>query len=194
MYKQYAPFDPFTPFDANSLLRQGLIVVADAAERAQISGPTEGMQVYRLDTHAISRYNGATWEPDTTFGWGIRETGVPQTGITGLTELINMTAVFTLQAVTLVNIFASFDTASTVAADTVKISIRDDATVLRSLIRPANAGAANVPMNQAVIAPAVSLPAGTHRINIAIERNTGTGQLSVPLTATTATALLIERL
>ena len=61
MYKEYKNYDPFTPFDANSLLRQGRIPVANAGERAQILNPTEGMEVYRLDTHAVEIYTGTAW-------------------------------------------------------------------------------------------------------------------------------------
>ena len=61
MYKEYKPYDPFTPFDANSLLRQGRIPVANTGERAQIATPTEGMEVYRLDSRTIERYNGTAW-------------------------------------------------------------------------------------------------------------------------------------
>ena len=63
MYKVYKPFDPFTPYDANSILRQTRIPVANVGERNQIENPTEGMEIYRLDTHTVERHNGVRWSP-----------------------------------------------------------------------------------------------------------------------------------
>ena len=67
-YKHYAAGDILSAADANYLMRQGLIVVANDVERDQINVPTEGMRVYRLDTHGIESYTGTAWNPHDT-GW-----------------------------------------------------------------------------------------------------------------------------
>jgi hypothetical protein len=61
-YKKYNNFETFTAADANILMRQGMIVVANATERDAIDSPTEGMQVYRLDTQIIERHDGTSWD------------------------------------------------------------------------------------------------------------------------------------
>ena len=64
-YKNFEPGDILTAADADLLMRQGVIVVANAAARDAIEAPSEGMQVYRLDTHKIERHDGAGWiDPD----------------------------------------------------------------------------------------------------------------------------------
>ena len=65
-YKDFTAGDIFTADDADLLLRQGLIVVADAAERDAIPGPAEGMRVYRLDTHRVNIYDGLEWRGEWT--------------------------------------------------------------------------------------------------------------------------------
>lgn len=67
-FKQYTAGDILTVADANLLMRQGLIVVANDVARDQISVPTEGMRIYRLDTHGIETYTGTAWDAHDT-GW-----------------------------------------------------------------------------------------------------------------------------
>jgi len=61
-YKDFTAGDIFTADDADLLMRQGLIVVADQAARDAIIAPTEGMRVYRLDTHAVDIHGQYEWE------------------------------------------------------------------------------------------------------------------------------------
>lgn len=67
-YKKFENFETFTAADANLLLRQGIIVVDDADERNTIDSPTEGMQVYRIDTKRVERYTGTDWDSGDS-GW-----------------------------------------------------------------------------------------------------------------------------
>lgn len=60
-YKDFLTGAVFTASDADLLMRQGLIVVSNAAARDAIVSPAEGMRVYRLDTHGIERYTGSGW-------------------------------------------------------------------------------------------------------------------------------------
>ena len=49
----------------NNLMRQSLISVANQAARDAIASPQAGMQVYRVDTDRIEKYNGSSWgKPD----------------------------------------------------------------------------------------------------------------------------------
>jgi hypothetical protein len=67
-YKDFLTGAVFTSADADLLMRQGVIVVSSAAARDAIASPTEGMRVYRLDTHMIETHDGSTWVPFDT-GW-----------------------------------------------------------------------------------------------------------------------------
>lgn len=67
-YKTFNPGDILTASDAELLMRQGLIIVSNQAARDAIPAPTEGMRVYRLDTHVIETHDGSTWVPFDT-GW-----------------------------------------------------------------------------------------------------------------------------
>jgi|GEM_PF-5909722 len=63
MFKKYEPFDPFTPYDANLLLRQGTIEVANVAERDAITDPVAGMRAYRADKLVAEEHTGVGWLP-----------------------------------------------------------------------------------------------------------------------------------
>lgn len=67
-YKDFLTGAVFTADDADLLMRQGVIIVSNAAARDAIPSPTEGMQVYRLDTHMVERHNGTAWDPEDS-GW-----------------------------------------------------------------------------------------------------------------------------
>lgn len=184
MYKTYRPFDPFTPFDANSMLRQGIITVANAAERGQIETPTEGMRVYRLDTHRDERFDGVTWvdvNPITQISAVERNVNSPQGGIgTALVELLDLSLPITLITPIRVRILASINTYSASAGDVIKVAIRDDTTTLREYTRAANSSpsSAGTTNNQSIIANNIPLGQGAHRINIAIARVAGSGAVT----------------
>jgi hypothetical protein len=95
-YKDFLTGAVFTSADADLLMRQGIIVVANAAARDAIPSPTEGMRVYRLDIHGTETYSGSAWiglhvtpaPPVPTAGWGLflnHPGGVP-TGVPDVTR------------------------------------------------------------------------------------------------------------
>lgn len=67
-FKDFNPGDILTADDVDLIMRQGLPTVANQAARDAIPAPTEGMRVYRLDTHMIEQHSGAAWVPEDT-GW-----------------------------------------------------------------------------------------------------------------------------
>lgn len=66
-WKHYNPGEILTADDANMMMDQGRIVVANAAELAIIAGQP-GMVVYRLDNRIEYDYIGSAWIPRDT-GW-----------------------------------------------------------------------------------------------------------------------------
>lgn len=67
-YKDFATGDVFTADDADLLMRQGTIIVANQAARDAIVAPTAGMRVYRSDLKTFEDYTGSGWRTYDT-GW-----------------------------------------------------------------------------------------------------------------------------
>lgn len=61
-WKHFTPGQILTADDANLLMDQGRIIVADAAERDLIAAH-EGMRAYRLDAKAEDEYTSGAWRP-----------------------------------------------------------------------------------------------------------------------------------
>lgn len=59
-WKHFTHGEILTADDANTLMDQGRIIVANTAERDVIAGKP-GMQVYRLDNKTVEEYTGVTW-------------------------------------------------------------------------------------------------------------------------------------
>lgn len=78
-YKDFNAGDIFTADDADLLMRQGLIVVANQAQRDAIAAPSWGMRVYRLDTKSIDAWIGGSWIPGS---WNVVAPGNLQNGFT----------------------------------------------------------------------------------------------------------------
>lgn len=62
-FKDFNAGEVFTADNADTLMRQGLIVVANTAERDAIPSPAWGLRVYRLDTKSIDVWVGGNWLP-----------------------------------------------------------------------------------------------------------------------------------
>lgn len=60
-FKDFTAGDIFTADDADLLMKQGLIVVANEAARDAIPAPFEGMRVYRIDTHRVDYRTATGW-------------------------------------------------------------------------------------------------------------------------------------
>lgn len=66
-WKNFTPGQILTAADANTLMNQGRIIVANVTERNTIPA-TEGMSVYRLDTKRVEEYTNGAWRQYDT-GW-----------------------------------------------------------------------------------------------------------------------------
>lgn len=78
-FRNFRPGDILTADDADLLMRQGLIIVANADERDAIPAPSEGMRVYRLDTKATDVYTSNQW---ISGSWQVIPTGGFMNGFT----------------------------------------------------------------------------------------------------------------
>lgn len=76
-HRDFTPGDIFTADDADLLMRQGLIIVANATERNAIPAPEEGMRVYNRATKRVEHYDGTAWQ---TSAWQTVAAGAGFTG------------------------------------------------------------------------------------------------------------------
>jgi len=78
-YKDFNIGDVFTADDADLLMRQGLIVVANKTQRDAITAPSNGLKVWRTDTGGIDLFARGGWITSTVWTALALASGVTQT-------------------------------------------------------------------------------------------------------------------
>ena len=119
-----------------------------------------------------------------------------QSGITTtLTEVTGTSVAFTLDAPATVVFAGAFATFSGDASDVVAVVLRNNTTTVEEATLPANSSpsAINTSRRQQINGE-VALPAGSHRLNLAVRRAAGNGTVTVYKGTTTPARLIVDRI
>lgn len=186
---------------SDDTINSAAYLLGTISERLALTPPRlrEGVSWVETDTGKTYSRRGGVWvetTPVVNLGSVKRSTGGPQGGI-GATaaELTGISVNVTLPTAAKLRFLANVNTYSSSNADVIQIQVRDNTTILAGFLRPANSSASlpNTNMSNTVTSEA-DLPAGAHRINVAIARVAGSGVVVSSVDATAFNYLSIDRI
>lgn len=206
--------DPIqTPLNAiANALDNALTAIVEELTNAQ--GYFSGTQSERLALTAPKLRNGIKWgetpsgieytriggqwivtTPVVNLG-SVKNTTTLQTGIsTTPVELSGISLSVTLPTSAKLRFLVNVHTESTSPGDSVYILIRNDTTVIAKAPRAANSSPTTAGNGtSSTMAAEATLPAGTHRLNVALQRAFGSGTIKTAPNATEMNLLSIDRI